>query len=127
MIPVHKARPGLKVRLAGRQVLKVKPVPGAQGIQGQAGEDGVTPTVSVGTTTLPPDTPAYVTSDGSPTNLIKLWIPQGTDANCLSVPTIVSELPEVADPNILFLERVFHTVTGDSFNIVITDEAGKVE
>ena len=105
---------------------------GPQGIQGPAGEDGVTPTVSVGTTTtLPPDTPAYVTSDGSPTNLIlNFGIPQGTDANCLSVPTIVSELPEVADPNTFYFVRKSFpqtTVTGDSFNIVITDDAGKVD
>jgi hypothetical protein len=105
---------------------------GPQGIQGPAGEDGVTPTVSVGTTTtLPPDTPAYVTSDGSPTNLIlNFGIPQGTDANCLSVPTIVSELPEVADPNTFYFVRKSFpqtTVTGNSFNIVITDDAGKVD
>lgn len=86
---------------------------GPQGIQGPAGEDGVTPTVSVGTTTtLPPDTPAYVTSDGSATNLIlNFGIPQGTDANCLSVPTIVSELPEVADPNTFYFVPLTYTDT----------------
>ena len=91
---------------------------GPQGIQGPAGEDGVTPTVSVGTTTtLPPDTPAYVTSDGSPTNLIlNFGIPQGTDANCLSVPTIVSELPEVADPNTFYFVQKEYTSTSVSGN-----------
>lgn len=105
---------------------------GPQGIQGPAGEDGVTPTVSVGTTTtLPPNTPAYVTPDGTPNNLIlNFGIPQGTDANCLSVPTIVSELPEVADPKVFYFVRKSFpqtTVSGDSFNIVITDDGGKVD
>ena len=104
---------------------------GPQGIQGPAGEDGVTPTVSVGTTTtLSPNTPAYVTSDGTPTNLIlNFGIPQGTDANCLSLPTIVNELPDVADPKVFyFIRKTFPqvTATGDSFNLAITEDAGQV-
>ena len=104
---------------------------GPQGIQGPAGEDGVTPTVSVGTTTtLPPDTPAYVTSDGSPTNLIlNFGIPQGTDANCLSVPTIVDELPEIGDPNTFyFVPKTFSSTytSGSSINVSLTNGAGRI-
>ena len=104
---------------------------GPQGVPGPAGEDGVTPTVSVGTTTtLSPNTPAYVTSDGTPTNLIlNFGIPQGTDANCLSLPTIVNELPDVADPKVFyFIRKTFPqvTATGDSFNLAITEDAGQV-
>lgn len=104
---------------------------GPQGIQGPAGQDGATPTVSVGTTTtLPPNTPAYVTSDGTPTNLVlNFGIPQGTDSNCLSVPTIVDELPETGDPKTFyFVRKAFPqtTVNGDNLSISITDEAGQV-
>lgn len=104
---------------------------GPQGIPGPAGEDGVTPTISVGTTTtLSPNTPAYVTTDGTPTNLIlNFGIPQGTDANCLSLPTIVNELPDVADPKVFyFIRKTFPqvTATGDSFNLNITEDAGQV-
>jgi hypothetical protein len=104
---------------------------GPQGIQGPAGEDGVTPTVSVGTTTtLPPDTPAYVTSDGSSTNLIlNFGIPQGSDANCLSVPTIVSELPEVADPNTFYFVQKEYTstsATGNNITLNITENSGAI-
>jgi hypothetical protein len=104
---------------------------GPRGIQGPAGQDGATPTVSVGTTTtLPPDTPAYVTSDGTPTNLIlNFGIPQGTDSNCLSVPTIVDELPEVADPKVFYFVRKQYTptvVTGNNLTLNITNNAGAI-
>ena len=99
---------------------------GPQGIQGPAGEDGVTPTVSIGTTTtLPPDTPAYVTSDGTPTNLIlNFGIPQGTNANCLSIPTVVAELPEEGEAGIFYFVEEPHILTiamGDTLTLTFTD------
>ena len=105
---------------------------GPQGIQGPAGEDGATPTVSVGTTTtLPPNTPAYVTSDGTPTNLIlNFGIPQGTDSNCLSVPTIVDELPDVANPNTFYFVPIPFTdtvLTGDSISLTVSaNKSGRI-
>lgn len=121
--PAGPAGPQGETGAAGEQ--------GPQGIQGPAGNDGVTPTITAGTTTtLSPGTPAYVTTDGTATNVIlNFGIPQGDDSNCLSLPTIVDELPEVADPKVFyFVRKTFTqtTVTGDSFNIVITEDAGKV-
>ena len=105
---------------------------GIQGIQGPQGDPGVTPTITVGeTTTLDPGTPATVTQDGTPTNVIlNFGIPQGTDANCLSVPTIVGELPDVGNPNTFYFvpkPHTLHTGTGDSFNVTISDEAGRFQ
>lgn len=99
---------------------------GLQGIQGPAGEDGVSPTISVGTTTtLPAGSPATVTQDGTASNVIfNFGIPMGEDTYCLSLPTIVEELPEVGDPKIFYFVPKPHTnttATGDSFTMTFTD------
>ena len=58
------------------QVLNLVLPKGDTGATGQSGQDGVTPTVSVGTTTtLPAGSPATVTQDGSNQCHIKLWHP----------------------------------------------------
>lgn len=105
---------------------------GLQGIQGIQGIPGVSATVTVGaTTTLSPGSQATVTNTGTEQAVVlEFGVPQGDDSNCLSLPTIVDELPEVADPKIFYFVRKNFpqtTVTGDSFNIVITDDAGKVD
>ena len=105
---------------------------GPQGIQGPAGADGITPTITVGeTTTLSPGSPATVTQDGSATNVIlNFGIPQGDDSYCLSVPTIVDSLPAVGDPKKLYFVPKSHTLstgTGNSFNVSISDEAGRID
>ena len=102
---------------------------GIQGIQGIQGEPGVSPTVTVGTTTtLPPDTPATVTNSGTPTDLVlDFGIPEGSQANCLSVPTVVDELPETGDPNTFyFVPKTYTstTVTGNNLSLSITENTG---
>lgn len=102
---------------------------GPQGIQGPAGEngqDGVTPTVVIGTvTTLPPDTPATVVNSGSGPNVVlDFGIPQGSNANCLSIPTVVAELPEDGEAGIFYFVTKTHTtttVTGDNLSLTFTD------
>jgi hypothetical protein len=89
---------------------------GPQGIQGPAGEpgeDGITPVITVANTiTLEPDTPAYVNQDGTTGNIVLTFgIPRGSNANCLSVPTIVNELPEVANPNTFYFVPLTYTDT----------------
>lgn len=103
---------------------------GPQGIQGIQGEPGVSPTVSVGTTTtLPPDTLATVTNSGTETNLIlDFGIPEGSQANCLSVPTIVESLPETGNPNTFYFVPRYANLTtdsGDSFTITTTNDGGR--
>lgn len=104
---------------------------GIQGIQGEPGEDGVSPTVIIGTTTtLPPDTQATVTNSGTSTDVVlNFGIPQGSNANALSVPTIVDELPETGDPNTFyFVPRTYTstTVSGDSLSLNITNNTGRI-
>lgn len=101
---------------------------GEQGEQGPAGADGVSPTVSVGTTTtVAYGNPATVTNSGTTTDIILDFQipqgPQGDDANCLSVPTIVSELPAVADPNTFYFVPLTYTdtvVTSSSVNMNVS-------
>jgi len=111
---------------------------GPQGPQGETGPagadgaDGTTPTITVGTTTtVSPGSPARVIQEGTPTNVIlNFEIPQGDDSYCLSVPTIVDELPEVGDPKKLYFVPKSHTLytgTGDSFNVSISDDAGRLK
>jgi len=106
---------------------------GVQGIQGIQGEPGVSPTVTVGTTTtLPPDTPATVTNSGTPTDLVlDFGIPEGSQANCLSVPTIVDELPETGNPNTFYFVPVAHistVVTNSSISFNVTnDKVGRLD
>lgn len=106
---------------------------GATGATGPAGADGITPTFTVGTvSTVSPDTPASVSNSGTETNIIlNFEIPrgyQGSSANALSVPTIVDSLPAVGDPNTFYFvpkPYTLHTGTGNSFNVTISDEAGR--
>ena len=103
---------------------------GPQGIQGVQGIPGVSPTVTVGTTTtLPPDTPATVTNSGTPTDLVlDFGIPEGSPANCLSVPTIVESLPETGNPNTFYFVPRYANLTtdsGDSFTITTTNDGGR--
>ena len=105
---------------------------GLQGPQGPAGADGVSPTISVGeTTTLEPNQPAIVTQDGTASNVIfNFGIPRGDDSNALSVPTIVDSLPAVGDVNTFYFVPKTYTYTsvdGDSFNIVISGDAGRLK
>ena len=107
---------------------------GSQGPQGIQGIPGVSPTIEIGSvSTVSPDTPASVSNSGTETDVIlNFEIPRGypgTDSNCLSVPTIVDELPETADPKKFYFVRKTYpqtSVSGDSFNIVITEDEGKV-
>lgn len=105
---------------------------GIQGPQGEPGEDGITPSITIGTvTTLPPGDPATVTDSGiAPDVILNFGIPQGDDSNCLSVPTIVDELPDTGDPKTFYFVPKAHTtttVTGDSFNLTISDESGRIK
>ena len=102
---------------------------GIQGPAGPAGADGITPTITIGTTTtLPAGSSATVTNTGSATNLVlNFGIPQGiqgSSANCLSLPTVVSELPEDGEAGIFYFVPKSHnitTVTGDNVTLNFTD------
>lgn len=107
---------------------------GSQGPQGIQGVPGITPTITIGTTyTVPADTPASVENSGTETDLVLNFSipqgPQGSSANCLSVPTIVDELPEVGDPNTFyFVPKTYTstTVTGDNLSLSITENSGAI-
>ena len=104
---------------------------GIQGEQGPAGEDGISPTITVGTTTtLDPDQSATVTQEGTASEVIlNFGIPRGSNANALSVPTIVDELPEEGDPNTFyFIPKTYTstTVTGDNLSLSITENSGAI-
>lgn len=106
---------------------------GLQGEQGPAGADGVSATISIGSvSTLPAGSPATVTNTGTATNaILNFGIPQGpqgSSADALSMPTVVDELPEDGTPGIFYFVEKSHTLytgTGDSFNVTISEEAGK--
>ena len=114
---------------------------GPQGVQGPAGTngvdgvDGVSPTISIGTTTtVSPDSPASVTNSGTSTDVIlDFEIPQGKQGesdNCLSVPTVVSALPEIADPKTFYFvpKKIDETTTtGTNLTLTITKEYGRFE
>ena len=108
------------------QVLNLVLPKGDAGTTGQAGADGTTPTVTVGTTTtLPAGSPATVTQSGTATNVIlNFGIPQGDDSNCLSLPTVVASLPEEGVAGIFYFVPKSHTVTtvtGDNLTLTFTD------
>lgn len=99
---------------------------GPVGPSGPAGQDGTTPTVTVGeTTTVPAGQPARVTQDGTPTNVIlNFQIPQGSDANCLSLPTVVASLPQEGQVGVFYFVQKPHTlttVTGNNLTLTFTD------
>lgn len=102
---------------------------GLRGETGPAGADGVSPTIAVGTTTtLPAGSSATVTNGGTATDLVlNFGIPQGiqgSSANCLSIPTVVAELPEEGEAGIFYFVPKSHTtttVTGDNLSLTFTD------
>lgn len=103
---------------------------GSQGPQGVQGIPGTPATIQVGeVTTLEPDEPATVTNVGSSASAIfNFGIPRGSNADALSVPTIVDELPQVGNPNIFYFVPRYNnltTVSGDTFSITITDDGGR--
>lgn len=108
---------------------------GPQGIQGPAGANGVTPSITVGDTyTVSAGTPASVENTGIAPNVVLNFSipqgPQGDDSNCLSLPTIVNSLPETGDPKTFYFvpkAHTLHTATGDSFNISISEDAGRFQ
>lgn len=110
-------------------------VAGTNGTDGTNGIDGVTPTITVGTVeTLAPDATAYVNNVGTSVDAIfNFGIPQGiqgSSANALSMPTVVSELPEDATPGVFyFVPKTYTTTvgTGNSFNITVSDDAGRID
>lgn len=103
---------------------------GLQGIPGPQGEPGVTPIIGIGeTTTLEPDQPATVTNTGvAPNVTLNFGIPRGSNADALSVPSIVDELPETANPNTFYFVPRYANLTtdsGDSFTITATNDGGR--
>lgn len=102
---------------------------GAQGETGPAGADGITPTITIGATyTVPADTPASVENTGTNTNLILNFSipqgPQGSSANCLSIPVIVESLPEEGESGIFYFVPKSYTtttVTGDNVTLNFSD------
>lgn len=106
-------------------------IQGIQGPQGEPGEDGITPTVSIGTTTtLPAGSDATVVNSGlGPNVVLDFGIPQGDDSNCLSLPTVVAELPAEGTVGIFYFVPKTHTtttVTGDNLSLTFTD-TGAIE
>ena len=103
---------------------------GIQGPQGEPGEDGVTPIIGIGTTTtLDPDQPATVTNTGvAPNVTLNFGIPRGSNADALSVPTIVESLPATGNPNTFYFVPRYANLTadsGDSFTITTTNDGGR--
>lgn len=103
---------------------------GSQGPQGVQGVPGNPATIQVGeVTTLEPDEPATVTNVGSSASAIfNFGIPRGSNADALSVPTIVESLPETGNPNTFyFVPRYVNLTTdsGDSFTITTTNDGGR--
>jgi hypothetical protein len=104
-----------------------------KGDAGSAGVDGTTPTITIGSvTTVAPSSPATVTNGGTDTNVIlNFEIPQGVQGDttgCLSVPTVVTELPSTGVPGVFyFVPKTYTstTVTGDSVSLSITENSGR--
>ena len=125
--PAGPAGPQGETGATGSQGLQ-----GIQGEQGPAGQDGVTPNIIIASVeTLEPNTPAYVTKTGTPGDVeLHFGIPQGDNANCLSVPTIVDELPEVGDPNTFYFVPKTYTsteITGTSLTFdIATGNQGRL-
>lgn len=106
---------------------------GIPGPQGEPGVDGVTPIIGIGTTTtLDPDQPATVTNTGvAPNVTLNFGIPRGSNADALSVPTIVDELPATGNPNTFYFVPVSHTstvITNSSISFTVTnDKVGRLD
>lgn len=114
------------------QVLNLVLPKGDTGATGAAGTD---PTITLGSVeTLPAGTPAYVTNTGTATNAVfNFGIPQGiqgSSANALSMPTVVDSLPATGEVGVFYFVPKSYTPlagTGDSFNLSITDTAGRID
>lgn len=106
---------------------------GSQGVQGVQGVPGTPATIQVGeVTTLGPDEPATVTNVGSSASAIfNFGIPRGSNADALSVPTIVDELPATGNPNTFYFVPVSHTstvITNSSISFTVTnDKVGRLD
>ena len=106
-----------------------------KGDTGEAGADGIDPTITIGAvTTLPADSDAYVNNVGTSSNAVfDFGIPrgpQGSSADALSMPTVVEELPATGELGIFYFvpkTYTYTTATGDSFNITISGDAGRVK
>ena len=106
---------------------------GETGPAGQDGADGLTPTVTVGsTTTVAYGTPASVSNSGTSTDVILNFTipqgPQGDTTGCLSTPTVVSSLPETGVVGVFYFVPKTYTETlasGDTFTMTITNNAGR--
>ena len=106
-----------------------------KGDTGATGADGTDPTITLGSVeTLPAGTPAYVTNTGTATNAVfNFGIPQGiqgSSANALSMPTVVDSLPATGEVGVFYFVPKSYTPlagTGDSFNLSITDTAGRID
>lgn len=106
-----------------------------KGDTGETGADGTDPTITIGTvTTLPAGSNAYVNNTGTETNAVfDFGIPQGiqgSSADALSMPTVVEELPATGDLGVFYFvpkTYTYTTATGDSFNITISGDAGRVK
>ena len=107
---------------------------GLRGETGPAGADGISPTITIGTvTTVSAGTPASVENVGSDTAVVLDFSipqgPQGSDANCLSLPTVVAELPAEGQSNIFYFVPKTHTITtatGDNLTLTFTDNHGAI-
>lgn len=106
-----------------------------KGDRGATGADGTDPTITVGAVeTLQPNQTAYVNNVGTSTKAIfNFGIPQGiqgSSANALSMPTVVEELPATGELGVFYFvpkTYTYTTATGDSFNITISGDAGRVK
>lgn len=106
-----------------------------KGDTGEAGADGIDPTITVGSVeTLQPDQTAYVNNVGTSTNAIfNFGIPQGiqgSSANALSMPTVVNSLPATGEAGVFyFVPKSYTTLvgTGDSFTMTISGDEGRID
>lgn len=106
-----------------------------KGDTGEAGADGADPTITIGTvTTLPAGSDAYVNNTGTDTNAVfDFGIPrgpQGSSADALSMPTVVDSLPATGELGVFYFVPKTYTLTsatGNSFNITISGDAGKIK
>ena len=106
-----------------------------KGDTGETGADGIDPTIDVGMVeTLQPDQTAYVENVGTATNAIfNFGIPQGiqgSNANALSMPTVVDSLPATGEAGVFYFVPKSYTPlagTGDSFTLTISGDEGRID
>ena len=106
-----------------------------KGDTGDTGADGADPTITVGAVeTLQPDQSAYVNNVGTATNAVfNFGIPQGiqgSNANALSMPTVVNSLPATGEAGVFYFvpkSYITSVATGDSFTMTISDDEGRID